>query len=142
MYPGGDTNTVPVFGFLFLILVVMLDMVSTYATTSSVTNPSVNRTCCISKYLRVPHRARWMITFEYARIGGRGIVSAAAGVNTLSVTSAISPNEVHGIFINLTSIRLLLALYEDLIVESTKSAILVFCSKSFPIGSRVIGSLA
>ena len=75
-------------------------------------------------------------------MGGRGIVSAAAGAKILSVTSAISLSEVQGTFITRTSIKVLLVLYDDFMVESTKKAILVFCNRSFPMGSRVIGSLA
>ena len=70
------------------------------------------------------------------------MVSAAAGAMILSVTSAISLSEVQGIFITRTTIKVLLVLYDDFMVESTKNAILVFCNKSFPMGCKVMKSPA
>ena len=75
-------------------------------------------------------------------MGGSGIVSVAAGVKILLVTSAISLNDVQGMFITLTYIRVLLVLCGHFIVESTKEAFLVLCSKSLPIGNIVTGSFA
>ena len=141
MYPGGDTNTYLIFCFSF----------SWWCWTWSPPMPHIRWSRILLWTERVAYRN---ISRFLAGRGGRSRSSTPrlgtdflflpplAWIFYQSVTSAISPSKVHGIFINLTSIRVLLALYEDLIVESTKSAILVFCSKSFPIGSTVIGFLA